>query len=61
MRPALEGGTLEKAESLKYKTYANKIRFTYPVIAEIFDTLSSEYADMAYKEDTRTKIEKMEF
>lgn len=61
VRPALEGGTLEKAESLKYKTYANKIRFTYPVIAEIFDTLSSEYADMAYKEDTRTKIEKMEF
>jgi len=61
VRPALEGGSLEKAESMKYKQYADRLRFTYPVIAEIFDSLSAEYQDMALKEDIRTKIEKMEY
>ena len=46
---------------MKYKQYADRIRFTYPVIAEIFDSLSAEYQDMALKEDLRTKIEKMEY
>lgn len=61
VRPAGEGGTLEKAESLKYKRYADKVRFSYPVIAGIFDNLSAEYQDMSIKEDKRTKIEKMEY
>lgn len=61
VRPALEGGSLEKAESMKYKQYADRLRFTYPVIAEIFDSLSAEYQEMAIKEDMRTKIEKMEY
>lgn len=61
VQPAGEGGNLEKAESMKYKRYADKIRFSYPVIAEIFDDLSTEYQEMAIKEDKRTKIEKMEY
>lgn len=61
VRPAGEGGNLEKAESLKYKRYADKVRFSYPVIANIFDNLSAEYQDMSIKEDKRTKIEKMEY
>lgn len=61
VRPAGEGGSLEKAESLKYKRYADKVRFSYSVIAGIFDNLSSEYQDMSIKEDKRTKIEKMEY
>ena len=61
VRPAGEGGSLEKAESLKYKRYADKVRFSYPVIAGIFDNLSAEYQDMSIKEDKRTKIEKMEY
>ena len=61
VRPAGEGGALEKAESLKYKRYADKVRFSYPVIAGIFDNLSAEYQDMSIKEDKRTKIEKMEY
>lgn len=61
IRPAGEGGSLEKAESLKYKRYADKVRFSYPVIAGIFDNLSAEYQDMSIKEDKRTKIEKMEY
>ncbi len=61
VRPAGEGGSLEKAESVKYKQYANRVRFSYPVIARIFDNLSAEYQEMAIKEDKRTKIEKMEY
>ncbi len=61
VRPAGEGGNLEKAESLKYKRYADKVRFSYPVIAGIFDNLSAEYQDISIKEDKRTKIEKMEY
>ena len=61
VRPAGEGGNLEKMESMKYKRYADKVRFSYPVIAGIFDNLSAEYQEMSIKEDKRTKIEKMEF
>ena len=61
VRPAGEGGSFEKAESVKYKQYANMVRFSYPVIAGIFDNLSAEYQEMAIKEDKRTKIEKMEY
>lgn len=61
VRPAGEGGNLERMESMKYKRYADKVRFSYPVIAGIFDNLSAEYQDMSIKEDKRTKIEKMEY
>ena len=61
VRPAGEGGNLEKMESMKYKRYADKVRFSYPVIAGIFDNLSAKYQEMSIKEDKRTKIEKMEF
>ena len=61
VRPAGEGGSLEKAESLKYKRYADRIRYSYPVIAGIFDELSAEYQTDALRIDRRTKIEKMEY
>lgn len=61
MRPALEGGTLETIESQKYKKFADKIRFTHPIVCKIFDDLSKEYLDMAKAEDIKVKIEKMEF
>lgn len=61
VRPALAGGTLEKEESAKYQAYADKVRFSYPVMAEVFDVLSRVYSGMAYQVDTKTKIEKMEF
>lgn len=61
VRPAGEGGSLEKAESLKYKQYADRIRYSYPVIAGIFDELSAEYQTDALRIDRRTKIEKMEY
>ena len=61
VRPALAGGTLEKEESAKYQAYADKVRFSYPVMAEVFDVLSRVYSGMAYQADTKTKIEKMEF
>ena len=61
MRPAFDGGTLEDNESKKYKKYADKIRFTHPTVCRIFDGLSKDYFHMARVEDTRVKIEKMEF
>lgn len=60
-RSAGDGGAWEKEESIKYKQYADRVRFSYPVIANIFDNLSAEYQDMSIKEDKRTKIEKMEY
>lgn len=61
VRSPKAGGALERDETAKYKRYADRVRFTYPVIAEIFDVLSAEYADMALQEDARVKIEKMEY
>ena len=61
VRPAFAGGTLERTESAKYKSYADKVRFMYPAISRMFDALSAEYADMALQEDARVKIEKMEY
>ena len=61
VRPAYDGGTLEDNESKKYKKYADKIRFTHPTVCRIFDELSDDYNRMARLEDTRSKIEKMEF
>ena len=43
VQTAGEGGNLEKAESMTYKRYVDKVRFSYPVIAGIFDELSAEY------------------
>ena len=61
VRPALEGGTLEIMEAEKYKRYADKIRYTHPVLCSIFDDLSTDYYRMAKEKDTEVKIEKMEF
>ena len=61
VRSAFDGGTLENIEADKYKRYANKIRYTHPIVWGIFDDLSRDYYQMAKDEDTRVKIEKMEF
>lgn len=61
VRPALEGGTLEIREAKKYKRYADKVRYTHPIVCRIFDDLSTDYYHMAKEEDTKVKIEKMEF
>ena len=61
VRPAYDGGTLEKNEANKYKKYADKIRYTHPIACSIFDDLCRDYSHMAKTEDTRAKIEKMEF
>ena len=61
VRPAYDGGTLEKNEANKYKKYADKIRYTHPFVCGIFDELSYYYSRMAETEDNRVKIEKMEF
>ena len=61
VRPAYDGGTLEKNEANKYKKYADKIRCTHPIVCSIFDDLSGDYNRMARTEDTKAKIEKMEF
>ena len=61
VRPAYEGGTLEKNEADKYKKYADKIRYTHPIACSIFDDLSRDYYQIAKNEDIRVKIEKMEF
>lgn len=60
-RLALEGGALEHKESQKYKKYADRVRYTYPIVCRIFDDLSNDYHYMAESEDKRVKIEKMEF
>lgn len=61
VRPAYEGGTLEKNEADKYKKYADKIRYTHPIVCSIFDDLSRDYYQIAKNKDIRVKIEKMEF
>lgn len=55
------GGMVDHQDSLKYKKYADKIRFSYPITASIFDQLSTEYDNMALKDDNRTKLEGMEY
>lgn len=60
-RPALEGGSLEHRESQKYKKYADRVRYTHPIVCRIFDDLSNNYRYMAEAEDKRVKIEKMEY
>ena len=45
----------------KYKRYADKVRFTHPIVCRIFDDLCNEYKQMAKDEDDRVEIEKMEF
>ena len=60
-RPALEGGSLEHKESQKYKQYADRVRYTHPIVCRIFDDLSNDYHYMAESEDKRVRIEKMEF
>lgn len=61
VRPALSGGFIERLESEKYKSYANTIRFSYPIVAEIFDDLSEQYEAMARRDDRITKIESMRY
>lgn len=60
-RPALEGGSIEHKESQKYKKYADRVRYTHPIVCRIFDDLSNDYRYMAEAEDKRVKIEKMEY
>lgn len=57
---ALTGGR-DNSKSIKYKKYADITRFSYPVIANIFDELSQGYADRAIIDDNRTRIESMEY
>ena len=61
IRGALEGGTLEIIESKKYRRYADKVRYTHPIVCRIFDDISNSYSYWAKTEDTKVTIEKMEY
>lgn len=56
-----DGGLLEKAEAEKYKRYATKVQCTYPVIANVFNTLSKTYTHIAEEEDIQAALERLEF
>lgn len=58
-RPCFAGGTIEKQLSEKYKEYANKIRFIYPVVSSVFEQLSEEYAQYGKNEDSKDRIEEI--
>lgn len=58
-RPCFAGGTIERQLSEKYKGYAGKIRFLYPVVAKIFDQIGEEYAQYGKNEDYRDRIEEI--
>lgn len=61
IRSAFDGGIMEFDEVAKYKKYADKVRFTHPVVCEIFDEISNYYYRVAKTEDTSAQINKMEF
>lgn len=61
VRSPFDGGMLEIEESKKYKKYADKVRFTHPIVSNIFDEISNDYDNMSKREDVETQIIKMEY
>lgn len=60
-RSIFEGGTIEKSNSHRFKKIADSKRFSYPVVAEIFDKLSLEYGEDANSQDESAMIQQMDY
>lgn len=57
-RMPYDGGQIERTRSEKYKKYADKIRYTYPDVASIFDSLSRDYEFDAHRMDNQAELAK---
>lgn len=58
-RMPYDGGQIERTRSEKYKKYADKIRYTYPDVASIFDSLSRDHEFDAHRMDNQAELAKI--
>ena len=59
MRAPGDGGRIEKTKSNRFEQYADKIRFSFPNTAEIFDNIGDYYNRQALYQDTEAKKERL--
>ena len=59
MRAPGDGGRIEKTKSNRFEQYADKIRFSFPNTAEIFDNIGEYYNSQALCQDTEAKKERL--
>lgn len=50
------GGAIEWAYVKRYKLYGDRTRFSHPRITRVFDSLVTQYENMAYQEDAKAKL-----
>ena len=60
-RAFAEGGDQERSLVALFKSYRDKVKFTYPRLAKIFTKLMSEYERDANREDCVAQLEDLEY
>lgn len=61
IRAFTEGGDQERSLVALFKSYRDKVKFTYPRLAKIFTKLMSEYERDANREDCVAQLEDLEY
>lgn len=61
MRAFAEGGDQERALVKVFECYRDKVKFTYPRLANIYTKLMHEYAHYANREDNEAQLEDLEY
>lgn len=61
MRAFAEGGNQERSLAALFKSYRDKIKFTYPRLSKIFTKLMYEYECYANREDSVALLEDLEY
>ncbi len=61
IRAFTEGGEQERSLVALFKSYRDKVKFTYPRLAKIFTKLMSEYERDANREDCVAQLEDLEY
>ena len=60
-RSFTEGGDQERSLAVLFKSYRDKVKFTYPRLAKIFTKLMNEYEHDANREDCVAQLEDLEY
>lgn len=61
IRGLAEGGDQERSLAALFRSYRDKVKFTYPRLAKIFSKLMNEYERDANREDCVAQLEDLEY
>lgn len=61
VRGFAEGGDQERSLAALFRSYRDKVKFTYPILAKIFTKLMNDYERGANREDCVAQLEDLEY